>query len=101
MRRDKIVVTGGAGFIGSILVKRLVELEYDVVVVDNFSTGKMENLESVKKRIRVMKADIRFPLKLKLNSVGCVFHLAALPRIGPSVIDPIETHKVNVTGTLN
>jgi len=96
----KILVTGGAGFIGSNLVDRLIDEGYKVFVIDNLSSGKKENLN---KKAIFYKADICnlnkiFPL---FKGIDYVFHLAANPRVLFSVENPIESHKVNVDGTLN
>jgi UDP-glucose 4-epimerase len=98
-----IVVTGGAGFIGSNLVIKLVEEGYDVTVFDNFATGKLENLKTVKNKIKLIKGDVRdFGIvKRALKGSDFVFHQAALPSVVRSVKDPITTNEVNVKGTLN
>ncbi|TSC88488.1 MAG: UDP-glucose 4-epimerase [Microgenomates group bacterium Gr01-1014_5] len=101
----KVVVTGGAGFIGSHLVGRLVELEHDVTVVDNFSTGKRDNLAKIIEKVKIVEFDLANWTKLpelveKLQKVEFIFHLAALPRIGRSLDNPLETHEANVTSTL-
>ncbi|MEK7173357.1 MAG: NAD-dependent epimerase/dehydratase family protein [Patescibacteria group bacterium] len=96
----KIIVTGGAGFIGSHLVNRLIEDGFAVEVVDNLSHGKKENVNS---RARLHVADIRDSANLNHVFKGAkyVFHLAALARVQPSIIDPKSTHDVNINGTLN
>src|SRR5690242_10790710 len=98
---DRVVlVTGGAGFIGSNLVDALLERGFAVRVLDNFSTGRRENLNP---RAAVHEADIRDSASLgpAFDGVDCVFHTAALPRVGLSIERPLETHLVNVVGTLN
>ena len=98
---DRIVlVTGGAGFIGSNLVDALLERGFAVRVLDNFSTGRREN---VNRRAELYEADIRDSASLgpAFDGVDCVFHTAALPRVGLSIERPLETHLVNVVGTLN
>ncbi len=94
----KIIVTGGAGFIGSHLVDKLIESDHQVVVVDNFSTGKEAN---VNLKADFQKIDICDLEKLKslFRGQDFVFHLAALPRVPISVKDPVGTSKVNVLGT--
>ena len=96
----KILVTGGAGFIGSHLVDKLVELGYSVLVLDNLSNGKKEN---VNKKAELHIVDIcDFPtMSLYFKDVDFVFHLAALPRIPLSIQDPIGTSNVNIMGTIN
>lgn len=96
----KILVTGGAGFIGSHLVDELIERKHQVIVIDNLSTGKKENInpkaQFFKKDIRNLK-DI-LPL---FKGMDFVFHLAALPRVQYSIENPVETYDNNVNGTLN
>jgi UDP-N-acetylglucosamine/UDP-N-acetyl-alpha-D-glucosaminouronate 4-epimerase len=95
-----VLVTGGAGFIGSNLVDALLERGFTVRVLDNLSTGRRENLNP---RAALYEADIRDRANLApaFAGVDCVFHTAALPRVGLSIEQPLETHLVNVVGTLN
>ncbi|MBT4121084.1 MAG: NAD-dependent epimerase/dehydratase family protein [Candidatus Magasanikbacteria bacterium] len=97
---SKCLVTGGAGFIGSHLVDKLIELGHDVIVIDNLMLGKKE---FINKQSKFYKADIRNLEKIKklFKDVEVVFHLAADPRLQTSIEDPISTHEINVTGTLN
>ena len=96
----KIIVTGGAGFIGSNLVDALVERGLEVHVVDNLSNGKREYVE---KRVTLHVIDVTNLDSIKPVFAGAeyVFHLAALPRVQFSIEHPAETSKVNVEGTLN
>ncbi len=96
----KVVVVGGAGFIGSHLTDALVGRGFEVHVIDNLSGGKKENLNP---KAVFHKADIRELASIKsiIKGAGFVFHLAALPRVQYSIEHPAETHEVNVTGTLN
>lgn len=100
----KIIVTGGAGFIGSHLVDALVEQNYNVIVIDNFSTGSIKNLEKSRKKVKILKASLSIEKFKKipeiLKGTDYIFHLAALPRIERSINDPIGTHQANVEGTL-
>lgn len=96
-----ILVTGGAGFIGSNLVDELVALGYDVAVLDNLSTGKISNLEKVKDKIKFYKEDLRTFDKNILKDVDIVFHLAAQIDVRKSVSDPIYDMDVNIKGSLN
>jgi UDP-glucose 4-epimerase len=102
---SKILVTGGAGFIGSHLVNRLMAEGYDVVVLDSFCTGRIENvkrhLES--NRFHLVRGDVRDErvVKAVMDGVDAVVHLAALISVENSVGKPTETHDVNVRGTLN
>ena len=95
-----VLVTGGAGFIGSHLADALLERGFTVRVLDNLRTGSRGNLNP---RAEFVEADIREPAALEPAFVGvdCVFHTAALPRVGLSIEQPAETHLVNVVGTLN
>lgn len=96
----KVLVTGGAGFIGSNLVDALVERGDEVIVIDNLSTGKKENLNPAAK---FHELDIRNLDKIKPLFVGVdwVFHVAAFPRIQPSIDDPLTANDINLNGTLN
>lgn len=100
MKKGKIIVVGGAGFIGSHLVDALVAREYDVHVIDNFSRGKRDNLNP---SATLHELDIRNleAIKPVFSEAQAVFHLAALARVGYSIEYPLETHDVNVNGTLN
>ena len=98
-----ILVTGGAGFIGSNLTIALVELGHRVRVLDNFSTGNLGILQPVLKEIEVHDGDLRSPDDTRRAAAGVevVFHLAALPSVPRSVADPLTTNDVNIAGTLN
>ncbi len=100
MRKAKVLVTGGAGFIGSHLVDRLITDGHEVVVLDNLSTGKRDNLNSKAKLIECDIADFTV-IEKHFAEVEVVFHLAALARIQPSIKDPLPANHTNVTGTLN
>src|SRR3989344_4383237 len=91
----KYLVTGGAGFIGSHLVDKLIELGHDVVVIDNLSTGNLKNLNP---KANFFKEDVCDFEKISpiFNGVDYVFHLAAIPRVPLSIEDPVNTSKVNV-----
>lgn len=97
------LVTGGAGFIGSHLVEALVARGERVRVLDNFSTGRWENLSAVRDRIEVIEGDIRDPLAVRqaMDGVERVAHLAAVVSVERSLQSPQETMEVNVGGTLN
>ena len=99
----RFLITGGAGFIGSHLVEALLERGYFVRVLDNFSTGKRENLAPYDAEIEVIEGDLRdIPTVRKaVAGVDVVLHQAALPSVPRSIIDPVSTHEVNATGTLN
>ncbi len=99
----KVLVTGGAGFIGSHIVDRLVRSNYRVVVLDNFCSGKIGNLKDSIKKIELIRGDIRDERKVKqaLRDVDFVLHQAALRSVPKSVEHPMEYNDVNVTATLN
>jgi UDP-N-acetylglucosamine/UDP-N-acetyl-alpha-D-glucosaminouronate 4-epimerase len=118
-----ILVTGGAGFIGSHLVEALLHRRHKVRVLDNLSTGKMENLEEATgfrvppledrpgrnpliplgEKAEFLKGDIsdEETCRKACESVSCVFHEAALGSVQRSVEDPLTTHRINATGTMN
>lgn len=99
----KALVTGGAGFIGSHLVDFLLKKKFNVVVFDNLSTGKIENLKHCLDKIKFIEGDIRdFDLCLKaLDGVDFVFHMAALGSVPRSIIEPELSLAVNIQGTAN
>lgn len=94
------LVTGGAGFIGSHLVNRLINDGHKVIVIDNLSEGKKENLNPKAKFYKLDICDLEKIIPL-FKGIDYVFHLAAIPRVSLSVEKPIETHRVNVDGTLS
>jgi UDP-glucose 4-epimerase len=100
----KVLVTGGAGFIGSHLVERLLADGHAVTVLDNFSTGRISNLEQVKDRpqLTVNEADVTDYESIRplFAGVQWVFHLAALADIVPSIENPLKYHRANVDGTV-
>jgi nucleoside-diphosphate-sugar epimerase len=97
----KYVVTGGAGFIGSTLVRTLVEAGGQVVVIDNLLTGHIRNLAEVRDRIEVHILDIRDGAAIAPVIAGAdtVFHLAAIPSVPRSIDEPRPSHEVNINGT--
>jgi UDP-glucose 4-epimerase len=101
---QRTLVTGGAGFIGSHLVERLLADGHNVTALDNFSTGRIENLKSVRdnSRFSLQQADVSNHLAIKrfFEGVDWVFHLAALADIVPSIRQPIDYHVANVDGTI-
>lgn len=98
------IVTGGAGFIGSHLADRLLEENHFVTILDNFSTGRPENLSHQKanKNLTLVEADVLNFNQIRpfFKGIDVVFHLAALADIVPSIVNPTEYYKSNVTGTL-
>lgn len=99
----KALVTGGAGFIGSHLVERLLNLGFKVIVLDNFSTGRRENISHLDGEINLIECDISVAGSWfdKFKDVDYVFHLAALADIVPSIQKPQEYFHANVVGTYN
>jgi UDP-glucose 4-epimerase len=99
----RYLVTGGAGFIGSHTVDELVRRGHDVVVMDDLSSGKAENLARVKAKIEFMRHSITDldQVREACRGVDYVLHLGARPSVPRSVKDPIETNRINVDGTLN
>lgn len=99
----KALVTGGAGFIGSHIAHRLVHEGHDVVILDNLSSGKRENLGAIRERVRFVEADVRDRATVEAETSGCevVFHEAAIVSVPYSVEHPEESHDVNIVGTLN
>ena len=96
----KCLVTGGAGFIGSNLVDELVRQGHQVVVIDNLLLGKREYVNT---KAKFHKLDIRDLKKIKplFKGIDWVFHLAAFPRVQPSIVDPVTSNDINLSGTLN
>ena len=99
----KYLVTGGAGFIGSNIVEELVRKGETVRVLDNFSTGKEENLTPFERKIEIVKGDIRDEGDVinALKGIDFVIHQAALRSVPKSVENPVATNDVNINGTLN
>jgi UDP-glucose 4-epimerase len=105
MGKRKILVTGGAGFIGSHLVDKLLRDKHDVVVLDDFSNGRMENLSHHldNSKLEIKKVDVSNFQEIRdyFKDVSWVFHLAALADIVPSIQNPLKYHKANVDGTVS
>jgi nucleoside-diphosphate-sugar epimerase len=97
------LITGGAGFIGSNLVEELVKQRSRIKVIDNFSTGKRENLESFRPHLEFEEVDICNLSELKEVVAGTdyILHQAAIPSVPKSIIDPIASHNSDLTGTLH
>ena len=96
------VVTGGGGFIGSHIVEELLRRNETVKVIDNFSTGKRENIEPFEDDAEIIEADIADAKNLTpfLKGADYVIHQAAIPSVPKSIIDPVKSHHANVNGTL-
>ena len=99
----RYLVTGGAGFIGSNTVDELVRRGHSVVVLDDFSSGKEDNLAEVRNKITFIKGSITDieVVRKAMHEAEYVLHLAAKTSVPRSVKDPIETNKINIDGTLN
>ena len=99
----KFLVTGGGGFIGSSLVEHLVSQGESVVVLDDFSTGKVENLAGIEDRIEIIEGSITCldTCRRAVRGVDFILHEAALPSVPRSIENPVASNHVNVSGTLN
>lgn len=99
----KALITGGAGFIGSHLIRALTEDSNEVVVLDDFSTGRRENIEAILPRISLIEGTITDieVCREACAGVDVVFHQAAIPSVPRSFADPLTSHSANATGTLN
>lgn len=100
---NKYLVTGGAGFIGSHIAGELVQKGHSVRIIDNFSTGKRENISSFLDKVELVEADIReFKACRKVvEGIDFVLHQAALTSVPLSIENPLQTNEINITGTLN
>ena len=97
----KVAVTGGAGFIGSNLTRRLISEGHDVVVIDDLSTGLISNVDQEKSTFHQVSITDRQALHTALKDCQTIFHLAARGSVPRSIKNPVATHDVNATGTLN
>src|SRR2546427_5737435 len=99
----RYLITGGAGFIGSHLAQHLVGAGHEVVVLDDLSTGRRENLVPVADRVHLIVGSVTDPdtCRRALDGVDCVLHQAAVTSVERSVREPLATHGVNATGTVN
>ena len=101
----KVVITGGSGFIGSHLAEELAGRDYQVIILDNLTTGRIENIRSFVDRKNVEFTEVSITevglLRNIFKDVSYVFHQAAIPGVPQSINNPIATHQVNATGTLN
>ncbi|MFC1940447.1 SDR family oxidoreductase [Chloroflexota bacterium] len=104
MVQKRVVITGGAGFIGSNLAKELVRQSCDVIIIDDLSTGKKENIELILKEGKVAfhQGSVTDDALLRecFHGVDYIFHLAAIPSVPRSIENPQASHEVNATGTL-
>jgi len=99
---QKVIVTGGAGFIGSHVVDKLIDMGIQVSIIDDFSTGKVENVNPAAYCWKQDLATVNITdLSEFMKGVDTVFHLAAMARVQPSIEEPVTFHNANVTGTHN
>jgi UDP-N-acetylglucosamine/UDP-N-acetyl-alpha-D-glucosaminouronate 4-epimerase len=100
---ERCLVTGGAGFIGSNLVRELLSRGFAVRVLDNLSTGRRENLDDVAGDVELLEGDVRHlaTVSRAMEGVARLFHQAAIPSVARSVALPLASHEANATGTLN
>lgn len=98
---SKVAVTGGAGFIGSNLCRRLISQGYDVVVVDDLSTGLISNVDQDNSEFHQVTITDPKSLSTAVKNCKAIFHLAARGSVPRSIKNPVATHEVNTTGTLN
>jgi len=105
MKTGRVVITGGAGFIGSHLVEEWVRRGYYIIVLDNLATGRIENITELSKNgnVEFIQGSITelSLLQSVFRGVQYVFHQAALPSVPRSVANPLASHEANITGTLN
>lgn len=99
----RYLVTGGAGFIGSMLVRLLLERTGKVVVLDNLASGKEANLREIASGVDLRVADIRSfdQIQSHFRDITHVFHLAAIPSVPRSITEPVPSHEANIDGTFN
>ena len=97
----KVAVTGGAGFIGSNLTHRLISEGHDVVVIDDLSTGLISNVDQEKSKFHQVSITDSHALHIALKDCETIFHLAARGSVPRSIKNPVATHDINATGTLN
>ncbi len=97
------LVTGGAGFIGSNIVRRLIDLGKKVRVIDNFSSGRRTNIEPLLDNLEFIEGDIRdfWTVAKAVEGVDYILHQAALPSVPRSIDNPLTSNEVNINGTLN
>jgi UDP-glucose 4-epimerase len=104
MNKKKVIVTGGSGFIGSNIVEKLLQKDYEIIVVDNLSSGSIENIESYLDKISFIKEDIKnhdIINSLIDDNVVAIIHLAAMVGVTESIQNPKECYETNVIASIN
>ena len=101
LKPTNILVTGGAGFIGSHLVDRLIEKNHNVIVIDNLSTGRKENINPKAKFYKIDIQDSQISQIFEKEKPQVIFHLAAQPIVETAYKNPLETIEINIIGTAN
>jgi len=105
MNNKRVIVTGGVGFIGSHLTEELARRDYQLIILDDLSTGRIENIEQLLKKdnVRFVQGSVTnlHLLQGLFQNVDYVFHQAAIPSVPRSIKNPKASHRVNITGTLN
>jgi nucleoside-diphosphate-sugar epimerase len=99
----KYLVTGGAGFIGSNICRKLLQMGHQVRILDNFSSGRPENIDSFQDDVEVINGDIRdyWTVVKAVQGVDYILHQAALPSVPRSIENPLSSNEVNINGTLH
>ena len=100
---SRILITGGAGFIGSHIAEKFVNDGHDVIIFDNFSAGKRENISGISEKVQVIEGDVRDldSLMSACKQIDFISHHAAVVSVPASIKNPQETIEVNTKGTLN
>ena len=102
--KKNILITGGAGFIGSRVAFQLIQLGHNVVILDDLSSGTLDNLDMNNKKLSFKQIALHEATVNVLTNIidgyDCVFHMAAFARIQPSIEDPLKYNTINVDGTL-
>jgi UDP-glucose 4-epimerase len=105
LKMNKVIVTGGGGFIGSNLADGLIERGYQVVIIDNFATGRVANIQHLldNKKVEFVRGSVASlpALQELFSGAKYVFHQAAIPSVPRSIKNPRLSHNINITGTLN
>jgi len=98
---NKVAITGGAGFIGSNLAQTLIKKGFEITIIDDLSTGLLKNIDKKNSEFKKISISDSTKLKKSLRGVETIFHLGARGSVPRSIKNPVATHEVNATGTLN